>query len=595
MNIFRQLETRGINVTSADIGHDRKLKCPECAGRRKDKTDRSLSVKVTDYSHAYWKCHYPPCGWHGRIEPEDGRKMEKQKRDFTRPDYRGPIAEYPPEFIRFFHSRGIQIDIVKKHNIGFTVRGNGLTIDFPYYKDGEVVNIKHRTLPKKFSQEANAERVFYGLQESDKKSECVIIVEGEIDLLTLNQAGLNNVWAVPCGSEVKTKGAKFEEDAESDKAFAHVWNSREYLETKTKIILALDSDKVGRDTEEELARRLGQYRCERVRWPNDCKDANEVLLKHGAGMIQQCIMNATPYPMPDIHTFDDYREEIYRHFRGESDPTYSTGWGNLDDYMRIQTGQLSIVTGYPNNGKSEFLDALALNMAEIYDWRIGLCSFENPVTDHFEKLAEKYIGKMYPNTYYGDEFKDKPVMTEKELDAAFPWLASHFPLIRNEEESPTIDWLLEKAKGLVTRYGIKGLIIDPYNEMEHKRDKNTTETMYVSEMLAKIKSFARVNQVHVWFIAHPTKSEHTKISEPPSLRTIAGSANWWNKADIGVVVHRHNEENEEPKTGIYIRKVRFKACGKIGHAFLKYEIHSGRFSPFEDGPGYSIYNQGDAA
>jgi len=200
--------------------------------------------------------------------------------------------------------------------------------------------------------------------------------------------------------------------------------------------------------------------------------------------------------------------------------------------MTIRPGEMSVVTGIPNSGKSEFADAVTVNLAHQYGWRFAVCSFENPPAEHIAKLAEKHLGL---------PFWDGPRqrMTEAELQKAMTWAADHFHLIRFDDEAPTIEAILDKARAAVMRHGIRGLIIDPYNEIEHHRPPSVTETEYVSQLLGKVKRFAQAHDVHVWFIAHPAKMQRDGNSLPaPTLYDISGSANWANKADLGVVVHR---------------------------------------------------------
>ena len=123
------------------------------------------------------------------------------------------------------------------------------------------------------------------------------------------------------------------------------------------------------------------------------------------------------------------------------------------------------------------------------------------------------------------------------------------------------------------------LVIDPYNEIEHKRPANQNETEYVSQLLGKVKRFAQAHGVHVWSIAHPAKLYRDKDGSlpEPTLYDISGSANWANKADVGLVIHR--DPNKDPtRTDILIRKVRFKSVGKIGMTSLRYERATGRYS-----------------
>lgn len=94
------------------------------------------------------------------------------------------------------------------------------------------------------------------------------------------------------------------------------------------------------------------------------------------------------------------------------------------------------------------------------------------------------------------------------------------------------------------RYGIRGLLVDPYNELDHQRPSHMSETEYVSQMLTKIKRFAQHHDVHVWFVAHPRQLRDWK-GQPPTMYDISGSAHFINKADNGLVIHR----NRDPQAG----------------------------------------------
>ena len=175
-------------------------------------------------------------------------------------------------------------------------------------------------------------------------------------------------------------------------------------------------------------------------------------------------------------------------------------------------------------------------------------------------------------------------MGETDLNRALDWAADHFVFIRADDEAPTLDWILENAKSAVLRYGIRGLVIDPYNEIEHRRPTAMSETEYVSQSLGKVRRFALQHGVHVWFAAHPSKMHREGGTVPaPTLYEISGSANWANKCDLGVVVHR-DPSKRPPETEIYIRKVRFKSVGRIGNVILRYDPATGQYSdPAEDG------------
>ena len=415
-------------------------------------------------------------------------------------------------------------------------------------------------------------RVFYGLDDI-QGCETAIIVEGEVDKLSLEEAGFRNVLSVPDGAPQKVKAG--EVDPEDDAKFEYVWNCKAELACVTKIILACDADGPGRALEEELARRLGRERCWRVAWPdgNDVqlKDANEVLVGCGAEVLRECIEVAQPYPIRSLHDAGQFESDVLMLYRHGPKRALSTGWPALDSYMKIREGELSVVTGTPGSGKSEFIDALAVNLAKQFGWRFAVCSFENPPDEHLSKLAEKYLGMPF---WQGPA----PRMGEGDLQRALEWINDRFYFIRADDEAPTIDWILEAAKSAVMRYGARGLIVDPYNEIESKRPSTMSETEYVSQVLGKVKRFAQTHGCHVWFVAHPAELHRdTNGAIPvPSLYDISGSAHWVNKADLGIVVHR-NPNKVPPETEIHVRKVRFKSVGQIGSVTLRYDRVTGRY------------------
>jgi twinkle protein len=474
--------------------------------------------------------------------------------------------------------RGISQAVARRNGIGSAnayvpaLKMQTECIAFPYRRDGELVNIKFRALAEKaFTQVKDAEAILFGLDDI-ADAQTIIIVEGECDKLACEEAGYLNVVSVPNGAQVHA------EAAEDSVAFAYLAACAESLDRAARIILAGDADDKGRALEAELARRLGRERCWRVRWPdsNDapCKDANETLVRHGPGVLRECIDAAQPYPIAGLHNVLDFVEDTLGLYRDGRSRGHSTGLASVDELMTIRAGELSVVTGIPNSGKSEFVDQLAVNLAHQYGWCFALCSFENPPAEHIAKLAEKHLGL---------PFWDGPRqrMSELELRRAMEWVADHFHLIRFDDEAPTIDAILEKARAAVMRHGIRGLVIDPYNEIEHHRPATVMETEYVSKLLGKVKRFAGLHEVHVWFVAHPAKMQREGRSLPaPTLYDISGSANWANKADLGVVVHR-DPTKDPTRTEIYLRKVRFKSVGKIGVTSLQYEPATGRYSELQ--------------
>lgn len=562
MNLVDALAEHGIRPPNFGPG-DQKLLCPQCSDSRKNKRDRCLSLTIGDDS-AVWKCHN--CEWSGGIRPQADRPFTAERR-------REPVRitqqphKLPADAIAWFASRGISEDTLEHAGVGWSEHRRAVA--FPVRKPGDaaMVNCKFRRLPKEgFSQIKDGEKLYWLLDKLvPEASSDLYIVEGEIDALSLIEAGIINVVSVPDGAP-RTVG----EGDRHAKKFSFVPASHQWIEPFERIILAVDADGPGQALAEELARRYGKEKCWRIDWPEKAKDANDFLIEHGKAALAEHCRKPRPWPVEGLFTVGDYAEEVLKLFHDGRGRGLSTGLPSVDRLYTVVPGQLAVVTGVPNHGKSEFLDQLMVNLARKQGWSFGLCSFENDPPNHISKLIEKWIGM---------PFWDGPTMrmTSWNVEKAMAELDEHFHFIRAEGEEPqTLDWLLGKARILVMRFGIRGLVVDPYNEIEHRRPESMTETEYVSLMLSKLKRFAVAHGVHVWFVAHPRILRADKGKAPvPTLYDISGSANWANKADVGLVVHRGEEQGT---TEVYVRKCRFKWVGQQGVATLGYDRATGVYS-----------------
>lgn len=252
----------------------------------------------------------------------------------------------------------------------------------------------------------------------------------------------------------------------------------------------------------------------------------------------------------------------------------STGWLGFDAHYKVKRGMMTIVTGIPSSGKSEFIDAIACNLAITKSWKFALFSPENyPISLHFIKIAEKYIGKQYKGQF------ERFSMNKGEIKDAISFCSDYFTWIYpdDEREKVNLDTILKKALVIREQSGLDGLIIDPWNEIESDRGSKS-ETDYISESLTKVRRFARKHDIHVWIVAHPAKMQKNRDGtyDPPTPYDISGSAHWRNKADFCICVHRANLL--ENIVDVYLQKVKFKHLGKPGKFRFNYDWTSGRFS-----------------
>jgi twinkle protein len=552
----------GIDVPPGATGPEVRTTCPRCSAERKKSHEKCLAVNLDKRT---WYCHH--CAWTGGLADPDRRSRPSARRDRTyrRPDPR-PSLVLPQTALDWFHARGIPDAVLARNRIdyGHAVMAAGEApveaVIFPYLRGGELVNRKYRTLAdKRFRLEAGCELILYGLDDLDP--ERLVWVEGECDKLACEVAGVRSVVSVP-------NGAPAPETKDYTRALAFLDADRERLEAVRLHVIAVDSDHAGTMLGDELVRRLGPERCARVRWPEGCKDANDVLVKHDAEELRWYLEHPDPVPIVGAVGIEDCRDALLRLYEEGRPRAVSTGWRTVDALYTVRPGELTVVTGIPSSGKSNWLDCLCVNLARHHAWRVALFSPENlPLEHHMAAMAEKYLGVPF-------HVGPTPRMTEAERDAALAWVAEHFTwILPASEDEWTIERLLTIAGQLCFRFGIRGLVIDPWNELEANRPAAMTETEYVSHVLKRVRVFARERRVHVWIVVHPAKLYRDKAGNypVPTLYDCSGSANWRNKADNGLCLWRDLTGNDRDAVQIHVQKIRFRHVGRRGMCTLTYD------------------------
>lgn len=558
----------GISIPHGRTG-EVQTTCPQCSESRRKKNAKCLSVNVDD---GVFVCHH--CGWAGCLKSGEDRKANAnwwKPKAYRKPEFKPQTPE--DRVYEWFNKRGISRGTVDRLGISYgkawmpQVEDYVGTIQFPFKRGDEVINVKYRDGQKNFRQERDCERVLFGLNDL---AETTIIVEGEIDKLSLDEAGMTNSVSVPDGApapDAKNYTAKFDflESCEKDIEIVKTW------------IIAVDSDAPGSTLQEELTRRFGPDRCKIVVWPDDCKDANDVLINHGKDKLRECIAQAKPCPISGIYDVLSMEAQIVSLFKQGVDRGVDIGWGNMRDMLRVRPGEWTVVTGIPGSGKSEWLDATVLNLAKNHGWRFGIFSPENqPLALHFAKLAEKHVGLPF---FEGPTKR----MDANDLLTAAAFAQEHFYFILpGEDDSWGLDNVLALATVLVVRNGIRGLVIDPWNEIEHVRPASMTEPEYISLALTKIRRWARKHGVHVWLVAHPTKlRKNDDGTYPvPTPYDISGAAHWRNKADYAIAVHRPDQRQNLSE--VHVQKVRFKSIGRLGVARFTWDKITGRYTEVYD-------------
>lgn len=557
-----------INIAGKS-GIEVKTTCPKCSETRKKSHYPCLNVNTDKET---WHCWH--CNRSGSLRTGWSDDKERQSYVAPRHVYRKP--DYQPEDLssganHFFAKRGIHPTILERRKIGVAkvympqIEEEVTAVAFPYFRDGEVINVKYRDQSKNFRMESGAERILYGYD--DIAGDTLYWVEGEIDALSLEMAGYASVVSVP-------DGAPAPGTQNYASKFAFLDAAAEKLAPIGKHVIAVDMDAPGQCLADELARRLGPEKCWRVQWAHGCKDANEVLMRCGKDEVGRCVEAATPWPVKGIISIRQLLPKLDAMYEQGIRRGVSTGWIAMDDYYLVQPGEFTVITGVPSHGKSRWLTSLTVKLAEAYGWKFAVFSPEYSPEDFARLLVEQSSEKSF---YASQERISQPDMWD-----AVEWADRHFCLLMPEDNMPTVDAMLDLARIQVSRMGINGVVFDPWSWIGKNVSKGQLLTHYVQDQLYNMKSFCIRYQLAFWLVAHPTKlrkataGEYAGLYPPPTLYDISDSANFYNSADNGLCVWR-NTETKSREVLIQVQKIRNEYNGQLGDVTLIYDPHTKRY------------------
>ena len=530
--------------------------CPICSHQRKPENKKKKCASL-DWDRGLGTCH----NCNKTFQLHTFKRKGESDKVYVRPDYSTKTHKAPSsKVIEWFKGRGISQKTLEDLNVSegpeYMPQTNKEenTIKFNYMMGGELINIKYRDGRKNFKLYKGAEKIFYNIDSIVGHSFCVI-VEGEIDVLALHEAGISNAISVPNGATLGNNNLDYLD------------NCIDYFADKEKIIIAVDQDEPGQALRQELIRRLGAEVCYTCSF-DDCKDANEYLLKYGSERLSKTIQDARPVPLENVTTFKDIEGEITDFVQNGFKPGFQIGLRNFDEIFSTYTGQFITVTGIPSSGKSDFVDQMVIGYNKEYNWKIAFASPENaPTYLHAHKLMRKLWEGMPSQK---DIANDKWSQISEYINDNFFFI---------DMERYTLDSVLKKGAELVKRKGIKCLVIDPFNKVRDVDAKTEDVNRYTMEYLTKIETFAKKYDVLVIIVAHPTKmykDANGKIEEP-TMYNIKGGGEWYDASYHGLLVHR---DYENKTTKVKVLKVKFQNLGENGaESYFTWEPRSGSFVP----------------
>jgi len=546
------------NQHNLDVGKAQGI-CPLCSSDRKPE-NRKQKCASYDWERGLGTCHHCDSSFQLHSYQRKGSALK----EYVRPDALDVVdpKQLGSKVYEWFQSRGISqktlddLNVTEGKEFMPQTGKSENTIQFNYIMGDQLINVKYRDGRKNFKLYKGAEKIFYNINSIVGYEDC-IITEGEMDVLALHEAGIKNAVSVPNGATLNSNNLDYLD------------NCIDYFDNKERVILAVDDDEPGQALQQEFIRRLGAEVCYIATF-EDCKDANEYLIKYGKEKLIKRIEGARPVPLENVTTFKDIEDEITDFVKNGFKRGYQIGLPNFDDIFSTYTGQFITVTGIPSSGKSDFVDQMVVGYNQKYQWKTAFASPENaPTYLHAHKLMRKV---------WQDMPKKNDIGTDKWNQVA-DHVNDNFYFI--DMERYTLESVLRKGAELVKRKGIKCLVIDPFNKVRDVDCKTEDVNRYTMEYLTKIETFAKKYDVLVFVVAHPTKmykDSNGKIEEP-TMYNIKGGGEWYDASYHGILVHR-DYENKTVKAKVL--KVKFQNLGENGaEAHFTWEPRSGCFIPHQ--------------
>lgn len=475
-----------------------------------------------------------------------------------------PMNGLNEQGVEALEARGIDPELADRLGVVSAVPERGddqrSWLAFPHSR-GDGTHWQFRTLTggKQFrsSSDTAQHRTFFNeavIRDRTLGRMALVITEGQMDCLAVLQAGYQRTVSVPDGAPSGASGS-----SDSGKAkYAYLDHYLATIGELDAVVLATDDDDPGRALRADLSARIGTARCKFVTWPKGCKDANDVLVRHGAEALLTTIVEAR------WCNIDGFYSCIADIPAMPQEAPRKSGIAGLDLIWRPRRGDLTVLVGTPGAGKTTLINQIVIALGET-GWITTFASFEvYPNPNHANLLRQTYLG-----------YAPRSATDVTRADA---WIDDHVSwIVPDRDTSPTFDWLFERMRAGVLRDNASLLVIDPWNQVDHTvRPADITMTEYAGVMLRRLSQFARDYRAHVLLAVHPAKMPRDKEGKVPMPTgyDIADSAHFVNRPDSGLTVYR--KAGQLTKIGCW--KCRYEGeIGKLGVGSFSFDPMSTRF------------------
>lgn len=280
----------------------------------------------------------------------------------------------------------------------------------------------------------------------------------------------------------------------------------------------------------------------------------------------------------DVIFGEDVKEEALKIFNSGYESAMSTFIPEIDQHFKFKRGEITLLSGIGNYGKSTFLKYLLLMQVVMQGKKFALFSPEdNPAAEFYHDLVEICLGqRCTPDSL------SRP--NQEEYERWYDFVSKHIFYVYPKTVAPTPDYIKERFLELIIKEKIDGCIIDPFNQLTNDYASHGNRSdKYLEFLLSDFSRFAQTNQCLFIIVAHPKalRKEKDNHNYPePDVFDIADGAMWNNKMDNILIYHRpyHGEDKTSPVCTFSSKKIRRqKIVGLPGTLEFEYDRRKRRY------------------
>ncbi|MBO5484288.1 MAG: AAA family ATPase [Lachnospiraceae bacterium] len=518
--------------------------CPYCNGGKSGKDKGTFSINLRS---GQFKCLRASCAISGNMitlardfdfhlsHNVDEYYMHKtQYRRLQTP--KQPLVPKEPT-VKFLQNRGISEETAKKYELTTHNKQDNVLV-FPFFdENGKLQYVKYRdcdyfkgktyinedgkeeAAPKEWS-EKNCKPILFGMKQCNPENKRIVICEGQMDSLSVSEAGIENAVSVPNGALGFTW-------------IPHVWDWWCQFE---ELIVFGDFEHEHITLLDDLTKRFpGKVKHVRYEDYQDCKDANEILIKHGKEAVRKAVESAIELPVKQVKELADVKRRDLKDI-----PKFKTGFSLLDSYLGgyFYGGQLIILTGKRGQGKSTVVNEICVSALQ-QGKKIFAYSGELPDWQYKSWIDFQIAG---PGNIVEQPNRDgelRRFITNSNQDRIDDWYRRKFYIFDNNVvDDDELTDLITTMENSVMQYGIDLVVVDNLmTALDVDMDKD--EYRCQSKFVKKLSRLAKRHDVVVILVAHPRKNSFTKDEND----AVSGSGDITNAADV-VMTFKRDEETE---------------------------------------------------